>query len=244
MNKRILLLICTLLCVSKCFGVTNMLERARQLFNSERMLNTNVYMDEEKGEYRSFVNNISQFVRDGKPEEVLKLEEYLVSMFTSINVQVSTNEVRQGPELSFLIDRGDAFCSIMLRFREQAINTNLCLDVAHYLGRVKRTPFPEDLAQTRRTATYYNPDPSKMAEWKVKESAWWRKRNHQQRVYNDNSNVDYYRQELLRGCGETLPHCQEIMSSKAFSTFTNEIVSVSNATSEEQKALFRRLKHD
>lgn len=244
MNKRILLLICTLLCVFKCSGATNMLDRAKQLFGSESMLNTNVYMDEEKGEYRTFVNDISQFIRVGTREEVLKLEEYLVSMFTSINVQVSTNEVRQGPELSFLIDRGDAFYSIMLRFKEQSVNTNLCLDVAHYLGRVKRMPFPEELAQTRRTAFYYNPDPAKMAEWKAKESAWWRKRNHQHRVYCDNSHVDYYRQELLRGCGEALPHCQKIMSPEAFKSFTNEVVKASNATPEEQKALFRRLKHD
>ena len=244
MNKRITLLTYTLLCVFRCFGTTNMIERAKQLFNSERIMNTNIYMDERKGEYRSFVNDISQFVRDGKSEDVLKLEEYLVSIFTSINVQVSTNEVRQGSDLKYLRDRGDAFYSIMLRFENQSANTNVCLNITRYLGGVKHTPFPEDLAHTRRSDTYWYPDPEKMAKKKAEIEAWWRKRDLQYWVYCDNRSVDYYRQELLRGCGETLPHCQKIMSPEAFVAFTNEMVKASNATLEEQKLLFRRLNHD
>ena len=244
MNNRIMLLTCTLLCVFKSLGATNMLERAKQLFNPERMMNTNIYMDERMGEYRSFVNDIPQFVKDGKSEDALELEEYLVSIFTSINVQVSTNEVRQGPDLRFLSDRGDAFYSIMLRFKNQSVNTNICLNIARYLGGVKRTPFPEDLARMRRSDTYWYPDPEKMAKKKAEIEAWWRKRDHQYRVYCDNRSVDDYRRELLRACGESLPHCKKIMSPEAFISFTNEMVKASNATSEEQKTLFRRLKHD
>ena len=244
MNKRMTLLIRTIWCMHICFGETNIFERAKVLFSPEVISNPNIYIDTRTGEYRAFLSDISGITDDKSSGEIVKTLNYIVSSITSLVVNVSTNEVRQGPELSFLKSRGRVLDTIMMYLRNQSANTNVCLNITRYLGGVKRTPFPEDLAHTRRSDTYWYPDPEKMAKMKAEIEAWWRERNHQYRVYCDNSSVDNYRQELLRGCGETLPHCQEIMSPEAFVAFTNEMVKASNATLEEQKLLFRRLNHD
>lgn len=243
MNKKIALIGCTMGFVLCCYSATtNMIERAKTLYTPEIVANPQIDMQE--GEYQQFVYALPCFIRSASEDEIISLETYLVSTITSLVIQVSTNEVREGVALSFLRNRAFAFYNIMLQFNEQSANTNICLDIAHYLGCVKRVQFPEDIAQKKRFVTYYNPDPVKMEEWKAKEAEWWRKRDLQHRVYSDNRSVDYYREYLLRACGATLPHCQKIMPFDAFVTFTNEIVRASNATSEEQKSLFRRLKHD
>ena len=244
MNKKTILLMCTFWCVHICFGETNIFERAKNLFAPEVISNPNIYIDTRTGEYRAFLSDISRITDARSSNEAVNTLNYIVSSITSLVVNVSTNEVRQGPELSFLENRGEVLNAIMMYLRKQSANTNICLDITRYLGRIKRTPFPEDLAHTRRSDTYWYPDPEKMAKKKAEIEAWWRKRDHQYRVYCDNRSVDYYRQELLRGCGETLPHCQKIMSPEAFVAFTNEMVKASNATLEEQKLLFRRLNHD
>ncbi len=243
MNKQVLFLGCAIGCATSCYSeATNMMERAQSLYTPEIVANPQINM--QGNEYQQFVCDLSYFVRSATQDEIIALESYLVSTITTLVVQVSTNEVRQGVDLCYIEWRGESLWDIMIPFRNQDINTNICLDITRYLGRIKRTPFPEDLAHTRRSDTYWYPDPEKMAKKKAEIEAWWRKRNHQYRVYCDNSSVDNYRQELLRGCGETLPHCQEIMSPEAFVAFTNEMVKASNATLEEQKLLFRRLNHD
>ena len=244
MNKKAMLVMCTLWCVHICLGETNILERAKVLFAPEVMSNPNLYMDTRSGEYSAFIFDIAELPNVSTSGEIVDTLNYVVSSITSLVVNVSTNEVRQGPELRFLPNRGYILDTIMLYLMDLPANTNVCLDIAHYLGRVKRTPFPEDLARMRRSDTYWYPDPEKMAKKKAEIEAWWRKRDHQYRVYCDNRSVDDYRRELLRACGESLLHCKKIMSPEAFISFTNEMVKASNATSEEQKTLFRRLKHD
>ena len=243
MNKKIVLIGCIMGLALCCYSaVTDMMERAKLLYTPEIVANPQI--DMQKGEYQQFVCGIPSFIRSAPEDKIVSLEDYLVSVITSLVVQVSTNEVPEGPALTFLRNRAFAFYNIMLQFNEQPANTNICLNIAHYLGRVKRSQFPEDMAQKKRFVTYYNSDPVKMEEWKSKEARWWRERDLQHRVYSDNRSVDYYREYLFRACGTTLPHCQKIMPPEAFVVFTNELVKTSNATPEEQKTLFRRLKHD
>ena len=244
MNKKAMLVMCTLWCVHICLGETNILERAKVLFAPEVMSNPNLYMDTRSGEYSAFIFDIAELPNVSTSGEIVDTLNYVVSSITSLVVNVSTNEVRQGPELSFLPNRGHILDTIMLYLMDLPVNTNVCLDIAHYLGRIKRTPFPEDLAHSRRSDTYWYPDPEKMAKKKAEIEVWWRERDLQYRVYRDNRSVTDYREELFRACREVLPHCQKIMPPEAFVAFTNELVKTSNATPEEQKTLFRRLDHD
>ncbi len=241
-NKKLVLLVGIASCILNCSGATNIMERVKEYFAPEVMADPGFYVNENSHEYQSFLSEVNEFNHDGKQEEIVEVMNYLVSSITSLVVNVSTNEVRQGPDLNYLRDRGDVFCSVMFEFWNQPATTNVCLDIAHYLGGVKSIPFPSDLARTRKLSVYYNPDPKKMAEWKAKEEAWWRKRDHQAHVYSDNASVKYYREKLFEACGRTLPDSKKIMSPEAFIAFTNEIVKASNASLREQEILFDELK--
>ena len=220
------------------------MDEAQALFSSELMNSTNVCMS---GAYDDFRGRLCQ---SASPDVQHAVESVVIGGITSIVVHVSTNLVDESVGVGIIEDRGSYFRALGYSLHDFRTNAVECVDIAKYIGIVTGVDFPSDLARSRGFGMrmLLSTNETELAQWRQQEEplreARREKRNLQTRVWLANEAVRRYRSCLFSLCGHSVAGCSKIMSDVEFSTFTNELVSVSNASSEEQRVLFWKLHND
>lgn len=224
------------------------IDEAQALFSSELMNSTNVCMS---GAYDDFRGRLCQ---SASPDVQHAVESVVIGGITSIVVHVSTNLVDESVGVGIIEDRGSYFRALGYSLRDFRTNAVECVDMAKYIGIVTGVDFPSDLARSRGFGmrVFLSTNETELAQWRQQEEPLCEarrleraeRRNLQTRVWLANEAVRLYRACLFSLCGHSVAGCRKIMSDVEFSTFTNELVSVSNASSEEQRVLFWKLHND
>ena len=224
------------------------MDEAQALFSSELMNSTNVCMS---GAYDDFRGRLCQ---SASPEVQHAVESVVIGGITSIVVHVSTNLVDESVGVGIIEGRGLYFSSLAYSLRDFRTNAVECVGIAEYIGNVTGVDFPSDLARSRGFGTrmFLSTNETELAQWRQQEEPLrevrrlerTEKRNLQMRVWLANEAVCRYISCLFSLCGHSVAGCRKTMSDMEFSSFTNEIVAVSNATPEEQRTLFWKLHND
>lgn len=221
-------------------------EEAQSLFTAELMNSTNVIMT---GVYDDFRCRLVQPVStDGRRA----VESIVLDAVTSIVVHVSTNIIDESVGVRIIENRGIYFDMLGYSMFDFQTNAAECVRLAEYIGSVREADFSSSLAKSRGFAVrmFLSTNETEMVELRLREEELQRERKKMQdvkrhlqiRVLEANTAVRRYRRGLLSLCGKSVAGCRRIMSDEEFTVFTNELVTVSHATKDEQRGLFWDLK--
>lgn len=188
-------------------------------------------------------------------DEAKGMEDDILNTLKSIKVYVSTNNIDDSVGLDVISQ--DWVSNINLQFSFSTFQTNAiaCLSLARYLGNVRCVDFPTDLVYEAmpgimmRSLNGNHVSAERTRRFEQEEERRKERRRQlsaeyelQFRVFRGNALVKDYRRNLFSLCGKSVAGCRRIMSDEEFTVFTNELVTVSHATEDEQRGLFWKLK--
>lgn len=187
-------------------------------------------------------------------DEAKGREDAILNTLKSIKVHVSTNNIDDSVGLDMISQ--DWVSNINLQFPFSTFQTNAiaCLSLARYLGDVRCVDFPTNLVYEAmpgimmRSLNGNHVSAEQARRFKQEEERRKERRRQlsaeyglQFRVFRGNALVEGYRRNLFSLCGKSVAGCRKIMSNEEFTVFTNELVTVSHATEDEQRGLFWEL---
>ncbi len=221
-------------------------EEAQMLFTTELMNATNVLMT---GTYEDFRSRLSQ---PASMETRCAVESIVIDAVTSIVVRVSTNVVDDSIGTGIIENRGEYFNAIGYSLTSFTTNAVECVRLAEYIGSIRNADFPSDLTRSRVFALNmrFTTNQCEQGQWRLQEEPSHKERKRkiaetrtlQLRVQDANRAVCQYKRNLFSLCGQSVAGCRQIMSDEEFAVFTNEIVTVSHASDDEQRILFRQIR--